>query len=86
MEKNSLPHPDTFIPELLDAVYPPGGKPADDSLLLTDGATCVCPPACARTTYASAQSFAKFPNKASKMIRDLMKEEVYAKQFKEDGM
>ena len=68
--------------ELLDAVFPFSHKSnvsdddykRNDSRLLNGGAHCLCPPACARTTYSAAQSSADFPNKASKLYMNLTEE------------
>ena len=77
--------------DILDAIYPFHDERTSSPLVssdsksrsydprlrhqLIDGAPCRCPPACARTRYSASQSSAKFPNKASKLIREIVAEQ-----------
>ena len=73
------------LSELLDAISPRPSENIDEKKkhLLSDGAPCVCPPACSRTTYSAAQSFADFPSKTSKVMEELIREEQYKIPFGE---
>ena len=59
--------------ELLEAIEPL--KRDINSVYLKGGAVCTCPPACTRTTYSAAQSFADFPNKASSLFQTIQNQE-----------
>lgn len=56
--------------EILDAQMPDDWGNGDDRLL-AGGATCNCPPTCARSSYSATQTAADFPNRSSKTWRGI---------------
>ncbi len=52
---------------------------------MSGGAPCHCPPGCARTTYGATQSSAGFPNRASRVARDIEAEAERLQQQENTG-
>ena len=57
---------------ILSALEPSGGEVTEEvrTGLLT-GASCFCPPSCTNTQYRVTHSMATFPNKASRVMKEL---------------
>ena len=61
---------------ILSALEPgEAGEGARTGLLA--GASCFCPPSCTNTQYRVAHSMATFPNKASRVMKELRENTKY---------
>ena len=57
---------------ILSALEPSGGDVTEEGRTgLLTGASCFCPPSCTNTQYRVTHSMATFPNKASRVMKEL---------------
>ena len=62
---------------ILEALDPRTGEQPQPGLDMLPGARCFCPPSCTNTVYLSSHSQATFPNKASRVMKELREKQKY---------